>query len=346
MLQHLYAQLPDFARPDNPLLRQVLSRGTRPPRRVQALRIVLDGLLLILFVILLIPGWQAVLGISYPSRDASGFLGSVFLALYWPLVLAQIVMRIFSLTSTSSVIASETERGTWDTLKVTSEGAILMMKTRWAAVFYRLRVLLIALVALRLLFIVGALIDLSSFQGHYLDLLMSGTQPFGSPNVSSTASTVLGILLTSVGMVASLLAPFTAVAFDASVGMLLGTLWRGRRMGVLGQFLLVMVRLLMTGCALVLGALFVFGPARLGSPAPGDNATTAVVAWLAAFFAIGEGDVSLALVHLPLVEQLWANVDYGVLVGLALLGYTLLQFALANRLVRWAAHRAARADIT
>ncbi len=346
MLQHFYAQLPDYARPDNPLLRQVLSRGTRPPRRVQVLRILLDGLLFILFVILLIPGLQAAIGINYPSRDAPGFLGSIFLALYWPLVLAQIVMRVFSLTSTSSVIASETERGTWDTLKVTSEGAILMMKTRWAAVFYRLRVLLIALVALRLLFIVGMLVDLSSFQGRYLDLLMSGTRPFGSPNVSGTASTVLGILLTSMAMVASLLAPFTAVAFDASVGMLLGTLWRGRRMGVLGQFMLVMVRLLMTGCALVLSALFVFGPARLASPAPGDITVTALGAWLAAFFGIGEGDLSLALVHSPLVQQLWANVDYGVLVGLALLGYTLLQFALATRFVRWAAHRAARPDVT
>jgi hypothetical protein len=176
-----------------------------------------------------------------------------------------------------------------------------------------------------------ALIDLGSFQGRYLDLLMSGTQPFGYPNVSSGTATVLGILLTSMAMVASLLAPFSAVAFDASVGMLLGTLWRGRLMGALGQFTLVMVRLLITGCALVIVALFLLGPARLG--APGDSAATTIAVWLAAGFGIGEGDLSLTLVHLPLVQQLWANIDYGILVGLALLGYTLLQFALADLFV-------------
>jgi hypothetical protein len=155
MLQRLYAQLPDYARPDNPVLRQVLSRGTRPPRRVRVLRLVLVGLLLTLLVFLVIPGWQVMTGIGYPSRDVPGFIGPIFLALYWPLVLAQIMIRTFSLTAASGVIASETERGTWDTLKVTSEGAILMMKTRWAAVFYRLRVPLIILLVLRLLFIVG-----------------------------------------------------------------------------------------------------------------------------------------------------------------------------------------------
>jgi hypothetical protein len=344
MLRRFYAQLPDFARPDNPLLRQALSRGTRRLRRVRVILMALSGLLFILFVALLMPGWAAAMGISFPSTDAPGFIGPVFLILYWPLVFAQVVMRVFSFSSTSSVIASETRRGTWDTLKVTSEGATLMMKTRWAAVFYQLRALLIALLAVRLVFIAGALVELTAFQGHYLDLLISGTRPFGYSNVSSELSTVLGILFVSMAMVASVLAPFTTVAFDASLGMLLGTLWRGRLMSVLGQFALVMVRLLITGGALIIGTVLLFGPARLGVSAPGDTGISTVVAWLAAFFGIGEGDMGLTLLRLPLVQQLWANVDYGILVGLALLGYTLLQFGLANLFVRWASHRAARAD--
>src|SRR5207247_711501 len=97
---------------------------------------------------------------------------------------------------------NEVQHGTWDTLKVTTDGAILTMKTRWAVVFYRLRWLLVILLLTRVVFIVGALIDLSSFQGRYLDLLLSGTTPFGPPNVPGEVSMVLGILTMSMMMTA------------------------------------------------------------------------------------------------------------------------------------------------
>ncbi len=48
--------------------------------------------------------------------------------------------------------------------------------------------------------------------------------------------------------------------------------------------------------------------------------------------------------HLPHVQHLWADIEYGVLVSMALLGYMLLQAGLANLLVKWAGRRATKAD--
>jgi hypothetical protein len=54
--------------------------------------------------------------------------------------------------------------------------------------------------------------------------------------------------------------------------------------------------------------------------------------------------MGLTMLHLPHVQRLWADLEYGVLVGWAFLGYTLLQALLANLIVRWAGYRASRAD--
>jgi hypothetical protein len=340
MLERFYAQLPEFARPDHPLMRYALVRGARrQDRRAQVLRFILGVLLTLL---LLVPGYQIATDVGRSTLDAANLIGKLFLVLYWPLVLLQIITRIFAISSTSGVIASEVQHGTWDTLKVTTDGAQLTLKTRWAAVFYRLRWLLILLVAARVVFIIGALIDLTSFQGRYLDLLLSGTTPFGPPNVSNELSVVLGIVTTAIMMTASLLMPFTAVAFDAGLGMLLGTVARGRLVGLLGQVILIILRMVVTGLALFVGAAVLsLGTTRFGLFGPGDNP---LGAWIGALFGIGEGDLGLTLLHLPHVQRLWADIEYGVLVSIALLGYALLQAGLANLLVKWAGRRATKAD--
>ncbi len=339
MLRRFYTQLPDFARPDNPVMRYALQRSSRATRRTQIIRLVATVLLLAFVLIL---GWQIATDLGRTSLSAPSFIDKIFLILFWPLVLLQIVMRLFALGSGSNVIPSETQHGTWDTLKVTTDGAVLAMKTRWAAVFYRLRILLVVLLVTRILFIIGALVDLASFQGRYLDLLLSGTKPFGSPNVPSDVSVVLGILTMSMMMAGCLLAPFTTVAFDAGLGMLIGTLSRGRLMSILGQFTLGLIRILITAYVLFIGAAALsLGPIRLTVFTPADNS---LAAWLGAFFGIAEGDLGLTLLHLPHVQQLWADIDYGVLVGIAFLGYTLLQAALANLFVKWAGRRATQPD--
>jgi hypothetical protein len=54
--------------------------------------------------------------------------------------------------------------------------------------------------------------------------------------------------------------------------------------------------------------------------------------------------MGLTLLHLPNVGRLWADLDYGALVGVGCLIYVLLQAALANALVHWAGRRAVGAD--
>jgi hypothetical protein len=339
MIQRLYTQLPDFARPTHPVMRHVLLRA-RSTRRRQVIRWLLGIIFLLGMVVL---GWQVATGFGTVPLDTANSLDKVFLVLYWPLVTLQVIARIFALGSTSGVIATEVQRGTWDTLKITTNGASLAMKTRWAAVFYKLRTFLLVLLLARVVFVVIALIDLTSFQGRYLDLLLSGTTPFGLPDVSKETSVLAGILVTSMMLTASLLAPFTAVALDASIGMWMGTLSRGRLLGMLGQVALIFGRIVLTGFALQLGAVAL----SLAQPNVWPTealANSNLLGWLASFFGIAEGDMGLTLLHLPHVQRLWADREYGVLVGVAFLGYTLGQAALANLLVKWAGRRAAKPD--
>lgn len=343
MLQRLYGQLPDFARPSHPVMRYLLLReGRRVTRSSQTLRVI--GSLFLIGLLLLV-GWLIATEFGRTPIDTSNPLDGVYLVFYWPLVALQVLIRIFAMGSTVGVIASEERHGTWDTLKITTEGALLTMKARWATAFYRLWLLLAVLVITRVVFIVIALIDLSSFQGRYLDLLLSGTIPFGPPSVANDASVVMGVVVVAVSMTAALLAPFTALALDASFGMLVGTIARGRVSSSLFQAGLIGVRLLITAWALWVGASAL-------SLTPFANLTTAfnptsgqaVMGWLGAFFGIAEGDLGLTLLHLPYVQRMWADHDYGILVGVACLGWVLLQALVANFLIHWAGRRAVQAE--
>jgi len=341
MLQRLYAQLPDFARPDNPVMRYVMLQGDRrPSRRTRLLR---AGAGFLALIVLILFGWQLATNFGATPMTAPNLWDQAFAVLYWPLVIIQVITGVFAIGSTTGVVANEVQQGTWDTLKVTTDGATMSLKSRWAAVFYRLRVLLFLLLAARIFFILVALHDLTAFQGNYLNILLSGTTPLGLPQVSTEASVLAGILITAMMMTACLLAPFTAVALDAAIGMWAGTYSRGRFTAFLGQLGLLVGRVLITGLALQVGA----AALTLASLAPSLSLTLdnhPVLAWFAALFGISEGDMGLSLLNLQKVQALWANRQYGVLVGIAFLGYTLAQAALANQIVKWAGRRAARAD--
>ena len=144
----------------------------------------------------------------------------------------------------------------------------------------------------------------------------------------------------------ALLLPFTAIAFDASLGMLIGTIARGRWLGILGQVVILLVRLVISSIALWIGALALsFSPLVAGSglgisSVPGGGPLT----WLGTLFGLTEGDLGLTLLHLPHLQRVWADIDYGILIGLAVLLYALLQAALSQAMIRLAAWRAAHAD--
>jgi hypothetical protein len=182
----------------------------------------------------------------------------------------------------------------------------------------------------------------TQYQGKYVDLLLSGTTPFGLPDVPDWTRAIIGIVITSTMLTASLLAPFTATALNASLGMAIGTLARGRLLGLLGQVSLVLARVVITAFALELGAVALSGQV-ITSPFA-LFVSTPFLAWLGAFIGIAEGDMGLSLLFLPSITRLWADREYGVMVGVVFLIYTLGQAALANVLVKWAGRRAAKAD--
>src|SRR5690606_6660818 len=115
------------------------------------------------------------------------------------------------------------------------DGAELTIRTRWAAVFYRIRGLVALVVIVRLVLIAGILIDLTAFHGHYLDLLINGIVPDVPLPVAA--------LLLAFTMTASLLLPLTITGFDAAVGLLIATLLQQRTYAILAQILYVIVRI-------------------------------------------------------------------------------------------------------
>lgn len=342
----LKSQLPDFARPDHPFMRYNLLRHRPTP----VARRILQILFILIFAgVGVFAGWQlATNGGTQPKALETHYpLDAVFLVLYLPLVVLQLFLRISALSANIGAIITESQRGTWDTLKITTGGAGLLMKTRWAAIFYRLWFMLAVVVGARVFFIVVALGNLADFQGRHLDLLLSGTIPFGPPHVAEEVSVVIGIAVTAMMFTAALLSPFTSVAFDAALGMLLGTVARGRLVGTLGQLLLIALRVILTGLTIWIMIQALSIPIAGTGTAAGPLSTYSdsnVVNWLSAFAGVVEGDLGLTLLYVDRIQNLWADVEYGVLIGVAALGYVLLQAFVANLLVLWAGRRATRAD--
>jgi len=270
---------------------------------------------------------------------------NLYLALYWGLVILHVLLRLFALNGTVGGIAAEKQFGTWETLKVTTDGALLTLRARWSMVFYRLGLLLTIITVARLVFIGVALFNLVSIQGHYLDNMLSGTTPLGQPSLMDS-SILSGVLILAMMFTAALIAPFTAVAFDAALGTLIGTFTRGRIGGLLGQLFLMLLRVAIVAWALWVGAaalsLSPF-PELLASLNPSGGASS-LMGVLGAFFGIAEGDLGLTALHLPHVQRMWADYDNGVFIGVAFLGYVLLQALLANLIMAWAGRRAIRAE--
>src|SRR3954453_9920299 len=104
MLQRLYGQLPEFARPDFPLMRYALLRGNRSDRRAVFLRTLLA---LLMLVVLVVVGYEITSNAGPSALDVPNALDKIFLVLYWPLVVIQIIARIYAIGSTSGVISSE-----------------------------------------------------------------------------------------------------------------------------------------------------------------------------------------------------------------------------------------------
>ncbi|MBZ0302623.1 MAG: hypothetical protein K8J31_22960, partial [Anaerolineae bacterium] len=202
--------------------------------------------------------------------------------------------------------------------------AELTMRTRWSAVFYRVRGLLGVILFIRALLIVGILIDLTAFQGRYLDLLINGIVPDVPLPVAA--------LLLAFMMTASLLLPLTAVGFDAAIGLLISALFQQRTYAILAQILYFLFRVVWIGAMLLVATQFVNGDLPVSDPG----------AWLIMGSFAGLGDWGLAFLNLGFFGEIWATIPYGIFLGLALLAFSLLQAALTDGIVALAIRQAER----
>jgi hypothetical protein len=320
MIRRLSAQLPIWARTTHPVLRYELGKVRPPSQRARFGRA-----LVVVLVALLLGGGGYLIATGLLTHPAGTSLTETVNAIvFWPLLVIQFIARIAALTLTSNAVSDEVRRQNWDNLRATSLGAELALRARWASVFYRLRGILGIILLLRVILIFGILYDLTAFQGRYLDLLINGILP--------EVPLVAGVLLLSLLMTASLLLPITGVGFDAALGLLLSTLIRQRTYSALVQLLFILVRFAIVAGLLLAVARFMNGEMQLP-----DSTAWLLVAGFAAL-----GDWGLAFLNLGVYGEIWATVPYGILLGLALLVFAMLQAIVTDQILVFAVRRAER----
>lgn len=322
LLRRLVIQLPDWARPEHPILRYELTRtGSRKlPRRTRYFRafgVVMLGLALVAAGYLI-----ATNLLRQPAGQ--NLTEEVLAVLFWPLLALQVLLRILTIVLTGGAISEEKRRQAWDNLRATESGAELAIRTRWASVFYRLRGLIGVIIAARVLLIFGILWDLTAFQGRYLDLMINGIVPeVGLP---------VAAVLVAFFMTATLLLPLTGVGLDAAVGLLVAAVFQQRTYSALAQIILLLARLAVVAVLTYAATQFVMG----------DLAASDLGAWLLMAGYAALADWGLAYLNLGFYGEQWATVPFGIFIGLALLLFSMLQAALTDWILGVAIRQAER----
>lgn len=319
-MQRLSAQLPMWARTDHPVLRYELGRAQRVSRRTRYLRIAGYAALLVI----LLWGGYAIATSFFQNAAGQNLTESLSAVVFWPTLLVQVILQIAALTLTVNMVSEQKRRQTWDNVRATEDGAAVSLRARWALVFYRLRPLLAFVLLVRLLMIGGILVDLTAFQGRYIDLLINGVTPAVPPLV---AALLLAFLMT-----ASLLLPLTSVGLAAALGLLVSVNFQQRVYSVLTQVVLIVFLLLVTVLLTVGATQFVRGELTLS-----DGSALALMGSFAAV-----GDWGMSYLHLGFYSEIWATVPYAIFLGIALLIFAMAQSALAEWLLALAIRRAER----
>lgn len=320
-------QVPPWARLTHPVLRTVLQRERRRHTRAARALALSIGVLMALIVLYFgVDAYQRDLSLGVSGQGES----PVFSVLYVFLLLFQLFAQLAALLLASSFLASERKREAWELVKITSHGAEFSVWARWAAVMYRLRWILAALWMPRLFFAGTMLHSLTGYRGHQLDLAIEGV----TPAISIPAA--IGLL--AAGMVAVLLQPLVAVALNASAGLAIVSLAGSGRVYQIARGGALAAQVIMFGVALSAGWLVLNGdPWSLGY-----DVMSMPERWASLLFLGVAGDQGLRFMNLPTVFRAWIDVDYGVMLGAALLVLVIVELAAAHGLARWAGYRAGR----
>ncbi len=320
MLQRLVGELPDWARASHPLVRYELGLVRPGIQRSRRLRVLGFALL----IVLLYAGGYLLATNVFQNPPGQNLSEIAMAIAFWPTLALQILLQITALGLTVNMITEQKRRQSWDNLRATEGGAGLALRARWASVYYRLRPLIAVIILVRLGLIIAVLIDLTAFQGHYIDLLMNGVTPNLPPLV---AALLLAFLMT-----AALLIPLTGTGLLAAIGLLISVNVQQRVYSVMLQLIVILVRLLVVA-GLILGATQFIN---------GDWQISDLGAWLVMGGFGAFGDWGLKFLHLGFYSEVWATVPYSIFFGVLLLVFALLQSAITEWLLTLAIRRAER----
>lgn len=317
--QRFWNQFPPWAHPAHTIFRHLQTRlnivGGRSLREILNLSLLIGALVLTVSLLNI----DDRLGLAEPGTWRAYNL------LYVPLLAVQSITYALALVTVASSFAEYRQQGSWDTFKITSHGADLVVRARWAAAFFQLRWLLLAICVTRVVFCGLILVDLTGQQGRALDQALVGITP--------PVSLGLSVPLLATIIAAALVQVLVIFGLNAALGLLIGVIARGRGVVLVTSFVVLALELAIMGFALLAGH------TALNAHAAGNTNT---LHWLYLLVFGTLGDQGLRFLDMRSALQSWAAVDYGVLIGVAWLGVWLLQVKLIALLLDWASRLASR----
>ncbi len=328
MIERLVGQVPVWMRPTHPVMRaQIQAHNARRVKMTAQILSTIISLLTLLFI-----GYSSASdGFTRNPLDLP-ISQMLFNGLLYPVFLVQIVMFGLVIMNTVGLIGNQERQQLWDTLRVTAHGAALTFRTRWSfLIFHRLRRLMLFVIGARVVLIGALLYDLTAFQGEYLRYLIGGS----TPNIS----VFVGVILLATTITASLLLPFTALGFNAALGLLLATFVKQRTYVTLTQVTLISLRLFFATALLLSFSSLGSGSLQITSSFSGNMQT--LIAWGFVFVFAAFGDWGISLLYLGFyAEQVWRDVPYGIFIGVGLMAYVLIQTVLTDLILSYAIRRA------
>ncbi len=288
--------LPDWAHPDHPILQYELAqRRLGSSRWKSALQLFLLGLLL---------GGGGYLYASATSIDAGAENLADFLwrCLYFPSLLVQTATVLAVLAFGIGSVEADRSRQTWDSLRVTEFGAVMTLRARWAAILYRLRAPIIALLLTRLVLLLGMIVNMTAFGGGYLRVL-------GSSILDASSDLWIILPMVVLLMTVQTLLPLTAVGAASAFGILISVAIKHRLVAIAIQLVLSL-----TLVAAVAGGLFAVTSALQGGLTASDG--------LRFFLFLGYSgfaDGGMLLANLGSLGAVWKILPQGAYLSIGLL---------------------------
>ncbi|NLX10645.1 MAG: hypothetical protein GXY36_13390 [Chloroflexi bacterium] len=312
------SRLPDWARPDHPVMRYLLhgeaqrsGRLARWVTRIGGLGIA-AGLLLLSY-----QGYRK----NTPFAISPDVESGLFVVLYLPLVLLQLFVTLIVLISTESVFSLTAQPQAWQLVRITTHGAGLAVRARWAAVLYQVRWLLALLVVPRLVFVAQMVADLVGPDRFDLERALVGVTPDISPGGA--------IVLLAALMIGTVGLPLAIIAFNAALGLFLTGVLENRRLATMARLVVLIAEVGIFNVALLFLDLASVRWPYTNMPDLGT---------LLRLLAVG--DQGLRLLDLPSYALLWSAVDYSLYAGVWLLALTIILGVLTVWLIRYTAERA------